>query len=252
MSYFYYQSKRIYFKASGSGKPVIFLHGDAVSSMMFEPLLPLYEGRFRTILIDFLGHGKSERVEQFPAELWIEEARQTIALLEHLNLGKVNLVGTSGGAWVAINTALARSDLVDKVVADSFDGRTLGDDFAENLILERRASKKDEMAVGFYQWCLGDEWERVVDMNTEALITCAREKLPLFIKPLHELKVPLLLMGSEKDDMCRPDFQKEYEGIAKETGAGIELFPEGIHPAILSNAEQAAERIRRFLWGELM
>ena len=78
---------------------------------MFELLLPLYEDLFHVILIDFLGHGKSDRIEEFPAELWMEEARQTIALLEHLKLEKVNLVGTSGGAWVAVNTALERPEL---------------------------------------------------------------------------------------------------------------------------------------------
>lgn len=153
------------------------------------------------ILIDFLGHGRSERLDRFPAELWMEEARQTIALLRHLKLGKVSLVGTSGGAWAALNAALERPDLVGKVVADSFDGRTLADDFARNLVLERASAKKDEMGVGFYQWCQGDDWERVVDMDTEAMIQCAEKKLPLFINPLNELKVPLLLMGSEEDEI---------------------------------------------------
>ena len=123
MSYFYYQSKRIYYTESGNGAPVLFLHGNTASSKMFELLLPLYEERFHVILIDFLGHGRSERLERFPADLWMEEARQTTALLEYLKLGKISLVGTSGGAWAAINAALERPDLVGKVVADSFAGR---------------------------------------------------------------------------------------------------------------------------------
>ena len=70
MSYFNYQSKWIYYTETGSGKPVLFLHGNTASSRMFELLLPLYEDKFHVILIDFLGHGKSERVEEFPADLW--------------------------------------------------------------------------------------------------------------------------------------------------------------------------------------
>ena len=42
MSYFYYQSKRIYYTESGNGAPVLFLHGNTASSKMFELLLPLY------------------------------------------------------------------------------------------------------------------------------------------------------------------------------------------------------------------
>lgn len=247
MSYFYYQSKRVYYTETGSGDPVVFLHGNTASSKMFEFLVPLYEERYHLILIDFLGHGKSDRLEKFPPELWIEEAKQTIALLEHLQLGKVDLIGTSGGAWAAINVALERPDLVKKIVADSFDGRTLGDDFSENLIKERITAKKDEMGISFYQWCQGDDWESVVDMDTAALLECAQKKIPLFTRPLKELCVPLLLMGSEKDEMSRSDFQEEYREIAKETGAEICVFTEGKHPAILSNAENAAEVIHKFL-----
>ena len=87
MSYFYYQRKKIYYTEAGKGEPVLFLHGNTASSKMFELLMPLYEDRFHVILIDFLGHGKSDRLEEFPADLWIEEARQTVALLEHLKLG---------------------------------------------------------------------------------------------------------------------------------------------------------------------
>lgn len=247
MSYFDYQSKKIYYTETGSGKPVLFLHGNTASSKMFEFLLPLYVNKFHVIVIDFLGHGNSDRIEEFPAELWVEEAKQTIALLQHLQLGKVNLVGTSGGAWVAINTALERPELVDRVVADSFDGRTLAANFSENLIKERMSAKMDEMGRGFYQWCQGEDWEHIVDMDTKALLQCASEKLPLFTKSLSNLQAPLLLMGSEGDEMSRADFQEEYRAIARETGAQIHVFSEGSHPAILSMAEQASEIICHFL-----
>lgn len=247
MSYFYYESKKIYYTETGYGKPVLFLHGNTASSRMFEPLRPLYSDRFHVILMDFLGNGKSERLEKFPVDLWLEESRQVFALLEYLDLGRVNLVGTSGGAWVAINAALERRDLVEKVVADSFDGRTLGDNFAESLLQERENAKKDEMGAGFYQWCQGEDWESVVDMDTEALIQCAREELPLFTKSLCELQVPLLLLGSAGDEMLRTDFKEEYRAIAAETGATVTVFSTGKHPAILSNAEQAADIICRFL-----
>lgn len=247
MSYFIYQSKKIYYSEQGSGKPVVFLHGDTASSKMFELLLPLYTENFKVILIDFLGNGKSDRVEGFPVDLWQEQTRQTIALLEHLQYGKVNLVGTSGGVWVAINAALERPDLVERIVADSFDGRTLAEDFADNLVKERSTAKKDEQAAGFYEWCQGEDWEEVVDKNTDALLRCAKEKRPLFCKPLEQLRNPMLLMGSIGDEMVRKDFQAEYETIAGLTGAGICIFESGFHPAIASNGERAAEVINRFL-----
>ena len=247
MSFFNYQSKNIYYTETGNGKPVVFLHGNTASSKMFEPMLPLYKEHFNVILVDFLGHGRSDRVSEFPADLWQEEARQTAALLEHLDRGKVSLVGSSGGAWAAVNAGLLRPDLVEKVVADSFDGRRLAENFVENLLKERAGAKLDEQAVWFYQWCQGEDWERIVDMDTKALVKCEEEKMPLFISPLSELKCPLLLMGSMGDTMTRTDIQDEYDAIAGETGADICLFPEGAHPAVFSNVEQAAYVIREFI-----
>ena len=54
-------------------------------------------------------------------------------------------------------------------------------------------------------------------------------------------------MGSEGDEMSRADFREEYHAIAGETDAEIHIFSQGTHPAILSNAEQAAKVIVRFL-----
>ncbi|QNM06321.1 alpha/beta fold hydrolase [Qiania dongpingensis] len=247
MSYFGYQGKKIYYKEYGEGKPVVFLHGNTASSRMFEPLCQLYEEGMKIILIDFLGHGRSDRLDEFPVDLWQEEARQTIALLEHLHCGKAGLVGTSGGAWAAVNAALERPDLMDRVAADSFDGRRLAEGFAASLMDERKAAKKDAQALWFYEWCQGTDWERVVDMDTRALVRCAEEESPLFCRPIGELQVPLFLLGSREDNMIRKDFEKEYEEIAKETGAKIRIFETGGHPAIYSNAEKAAEEIRRFM-----
>src|SRR5699024_3420458 len=67
-------------------------------------------------LMDFLGNGRADRVEEFPPALWIEWGRQAAALVRHLDMGKVSLVGTSGGAWSAVNAALECPELVEKVV----------------------------------------------------------------------------------------------------------------------------------------
>lgn len=248
MSYFNYQSKNIFYQEIGEGKPVLFLHGDTASSKMFELLLPLYTEHFKVILIDFLGNGQSDRINGLPIDLWYSQARQVIALLEHLNYGKVSLVGTSGGAWSAVNVALDRPDLINKVVADSFDGRTLQKDFSANLIAERTFAKSDAMARQFYEWCNGEDWEAVVDLNTKILTAFASTEKPLFHKPLQTLAVPILLLGSKQDSMCRKDLVNEYESMLKLIPNGnMHIFETGDHPAIASNAEAAAKIIIKFV-----
>ena len=248
MSYFMYHTKKIFYNETGNGKPVIMLHGDTASSIMFDPLLPLYQENFKVILMDFLGNGKSDRLEKLPPDLWFSQAQQVTALIEHLQYDKVNLVGTSGGAWAAVNAALERPDLVERIVADSFDGRTLAEDFAENLLAERNFAKNDDFARQFYEWCQGEDWETVVDLNTKALLECAEKDLPLFHKPLETLAVPILFLGSLEDELCRKDLLKEYEQMNHLVPNGtIHLFQTGGHPAIMTNAELSAKVITEFI-----
>jgi len=248
MPIFAYCGRSIFYQEYGKGNPLVFLHGNTASSKMFEPLMPLYADKFRCILMDFLGNGRSDRVDSFPPDMWQGEARQTIALVEHLGCKKVSLVGTSGGAWAAINAALERPDLFRTVIADSFDGRALHDKFSEDLLSERETAKANVQARQFYEWCQGADWERVVDLDTEALLKCAEEKRPLFCKDLEEMEVPLLLMGSRADEMCRKDLEQEYKEMAALIPrAAIWMFEDGGHPGIATNAEKAAEVICNFI-----
>ncbi len=251
MAFFKYGDKNIYYNETGAGSPVVLLHGDTASSKMFEYIIPLYANSFRVILMDFLGNGQSDRVEEFPPDLWYSQAQQVIAFLEYLDYGKVNLIGTSGGAWVAVNAALERPDLVHKVVADSFDGRTLQNGFSENLLKERMDAKNDDFSRQFYEWCQGEDWETVVDLNTKALIECADSKFPLFHKPLELLKLPILFVGSMEDTMCRRNLDEEYSQMEQLVSNGkTYLFPTGNHPAILSNAEKFADIVKDFLFSK--
>ena len=183
MPYFTYcNGKQIFYRETGNseGEPCIFLHGNTASYRMFEFILPLYQEEMKAVLMDFLGNGKSDRVSSFPEELWIDQGHQIVGLRRALGCDKVNLIGTSGGAYAAINAALEAPELFRKVVADSFDGSTLPEGFGEEIIRERTAAKKDEQARGFYEWCQGEDWETVIDLDTEVLVNYEKNHVRLF------------------------------------------------------------------------
>ncbi|GAA2917359.1 alpha/beta fold hydrolase [Enterococcus pseudoavium] len=247
MCFFHYHGKRIFFETIGEGKTLVFLHGNTSSSKLFRPVLPLYKD-FRVILLDFLGYGQSERVDKFSTELWKDEAWQTIALLEHLKIREANLVGTSGGAWVAINAAFLRPDLIATVTADSFDGRTFREDFDRALLAERSATVKDPEASEFYHWCIGDDWRKVVEQDTECLWRMIVSRKELFFDSLQILQVPLLLTATKKDRKLRANIEKEYQAIAGEVANGqFKLFENPGHPAIGSCPEEFAETVNEFV-----
>ena len=249
MAYFSYDNRRIYYEEYGKGKPVIFCHGNTASSRMFSLLMPLYENNLHCILIDFLGCGRSDRTASFPSDIWIDEARQVVSLAQHLELDEVSLIGTSGGAWVAINAAMMMmKGRVSSLIADSFDGRTLNSSFSSNLIRERENAMKNEDARRFYEWCLGSDWEDIVQKDTKALLECATSGVSLFVSPLSAIECPVLLTGSAEDLMCRSGMEEEYEEMKKMMGnASIHMFSHGGHPAILSNAEEFSVLAKDFI-----
>mgnify|MGYP001624706192 FL=1 len=148
----------------------------------------------------------------------------------------------------AVNAALERPDLFHAVVADIFDGRTLNDNFSANLLAERKAAKEDIQSRQFYEWCQGADWEKIVDLDTEALVKCAEEKRSLFHKPLEQLKTPILFMGSKEDESCRSNIEEEYREMASMLSqSSVYLFPSGGHPCLFSNAEKAADIVYNFI-----
>ena len=248
MAYLSYDNRRIYYEEYGKGNPVIFCHGNTASSRMFSLLMPLYENDLHCILIDFLGCGRSDRTASFPSDIWIDETRQIVSLVRHLELEKVSLIGTSGGAWVAMNAAMMMEGRVSSLIADSFDGSTLNSSFSSNLIRERKSAMKNEEARRFYEWCLGSDWQEIVQKDTKALLECADSGDSLFVSPLSAIECPVLLTGSAEDLMCRSGMEEEYEEMKKMMGnASIHMFSHGGHPAILSNAEEFAEISKDFI-----
>ena len=248
MAYLDYEGKQIFYEEIGMGAPCIFLHGNTASSKMFTFLLPLYTEDFHVILMDFLGNGRSQRVTEFPEELWIDQGRQIAALCEHLDCGKVYLVGASGGAYAAINAALERPELFGGVVADSFDGSTLPAGFADGILQERQSAKQDENARGFYEWCQGEDWETVVDLDTQVLVGYGRNQVRLFHRPIESIQVPLLITVSRKDRMLSNDMEAECRRLHR-LNAKIQykIYETGEHPLIVSRREDMAGEIKRFL-----
>jgi len=251
MPFFNYKNKKVYYEEIGTGKPVLLLHGNTASSNMFLDVIESYTLNYKVILIDFLGHGKSDRLEEFPIDLWFDEAQQVISFLKEKKYNNVNLIGSSGGALVAINVALEAPQLVDKVIADSFEGENPLKEFTKNIIKGRQLSKYDENAKMFYNYMHGDGWENVVENDTKSIVEHDRTIGKFFHKPLETLKSQILLTGSKEDEfVCtiNPNyFQDIYGDMLRKIGHGeIYLFESGGHPAMISNKNEFAQLSKRF------
>lgn len=218
---------------------------------MFLDVIESYTSNYKIILIDFLGHGKSDRLQEFPIDLWFDEAQQVISFLKEKKYNNVNLIGSSGGALVAINIALEEPGLVDKVIADSFEGEKPLKEFTKNAIKDRELSKQDENTRMFYKYMHGDDWEMVVDNDTKSIVEHDRTIGKLFHKPLENLQSHILFTGSKQDEfVCSisPNYYQDiYGDMLRKIGHGeIYLFESGGHPAMISNKDEFQQLSKRF------
>jgi len=114
MGEFRYEGHRIEFDSYGEGDRVLVLaHGLLMNRRMFERLGPALAARGnRVICVDLLGHGRSDRPEDLRLYSMPLFARQVAALLDHLEQPTAVVGGTSLGANVALELAVAKPERV--------------------------------------------------------------------------------------------------------------------------------------------
>lgn len=105
---------KTWFEDSGSGEPVVLLHGGLVDGRNFEGnLAELCEQR-RVLIPDRRAHGRSHD-DGGPLDL-DTLTDDAAAFIETVAGGPVTLVGYSAGAMIALRVAIRRPDLVNRLV----------------------------------------------------------------------------------------------------------------------------------------
>ncbi|WFE41644.1 alpha/beta fold hydrolase [Micromonospora sp. WMMD998] len=124
MSYADVRGLRIWYEEHGAGKPLVLLHGSYGSTETFAPVRPALATRRRLIAVDLQGHGRTADVDR---PLRHESmADDVAALLGHLDLPQVDLLGYSLGGGVALRTAIQHPTLVRRLVLVSTPFRRRG------------------------------------------------------------------------------------------------------------------------------
>ena len=105
---------RTWYDATGAGEPLVALHPGLVDSRAFGPNLPAWAERFGVYLPERRGHGHTPDV---PGPLtFADMAADTAAFIDTVIGAPVRLLGCSDGAIVALLTALAHPELVERLV----------------------------------------------------------------------------------------------------------------------------------------
>jgi len=109
---------RTYYEEHGVGEPLLLMHGGCSTiEGSFYTLTPELANRYRVILPERRGHGRTADVEG-PISYDLM-AQDTIAFMEAAGITSAHLVGYSDGANVGMLVAMSRPDLVRKFVSIS-------------------------------------------------------------------------------------------------------------------------------------
>jgi pimeloyl-ACP methyl ester carboxylesterase len=112
--HFEHNGRRIAWREYGSGpRVVVLLHGLLMDGRMFVKLAPELVARgYRVLTVDMLGHGDSGVVRDMTAHSMTLYGQDVIALLDHLNIPQAVVGGTSLGANISLEVAVAAPDRV--------------------------------------------------------------------------------------------------------------------------------------------
>lgn len=111
----------IYYKDSGQGIPLLMLHGNAETHLVFEYYEKRLSREYRTILMDSRAHGRSKlKSHCVDKEFTITDmAKDVAALLDALHITSCILVGFSDGANIALEFASLFPERTRAVIAVS-------------------------------------------------------------------------------------------------------------------------------------
>lgn len=113
---------RLYVEETGSGRPVVLLHGLGGSTFAWRHIVPGLARNHRVIAVDLKGFGRSDKPldDRYAAS---DQAELVAAFLRERDLTGVTLIGHSFGGTVALNMALAlkgdRGRIAKLVVLDA-------------------------------------------------------------------------------------------------------------------------------------
>jgi pimeloyl-ACP methyl ester carboxylesterase len=230
---------RLYYVDTGSGSPILLLHGGLSNSDYLADVARTLAPKHRVILVDSRGHGRSTRDQRpFGYDLMADDV---VALLDELKIDKAAVVGWSDGAIIGLDLAMRHPARVTRVFAFGANTLTSGvkDDVEQNPTFAAfvarasgdytRLSPTPREYDAFHDQ-IGKMWDSEPNWTDAQLAT---------------IGVPVWVVDGEHDEAIK---REHTEAMAKTIpGARLLILPNVSHFAFLQDPAAFNKAVSEFL-----
>ncbi|MCL0102240.1 alpha/beta hydrolase [Dehalococcoidia bacterium] len=249
---------------TGSGHPVVFLHGHSLDSRMWRGQRDSISHSYTFVSLDLRGHGESGA----PPEGYSRShyAADLSDFIDHIGLSKPSLVGHSLGGAVALEFALAHPERVTtlSLIGSGLEGFRYANRFAKVISKQKALLQREGKSPKFLRACLISPLFDGIRHQPELLAlvqgmlglwsgaswleqTIYPSPRKLLVERLVELRVPTLVAVGDRD---MPDF-REIAAVLSENipVARRAIIPKSAHLAPLENPDDFNDILLDFLGG---
>lgn len=249
------------YESQGEGRPVAFLNGILMSMASWQPLLDALPPSYRYLRHDFRGQLRSS--QDLPIPAMDSHAEDFKALLDHLEIERCHLVGTSYGGEVALLFALAYPERVSSL-------SVIASVSYSDALLERQVGLWSKLAAcspGLLYEALASTSYSAAFLAEHAAYLEQRRKGFLSLPPvffqafqrlcaafqqfelpparLAAIMVPTLVVAAEKDILKTPAYSAQL--ATHIPSARLEVIPGAGHAVVIEQPEVVAALLHQFM-----
>jgi pimeloyl-ACP methyl ester carboxylesterase len=230
---FVHDGVRLYYEVYGTGEPLLVVHGNGGSIGDMTPQIAHFRQRYQVIAMDSRDHGRSA---DSPDAITYEKMTDDLAaLIDHLKVGPVHVLGWSDGGIEALLLGIRHPAKVRKLVA-----------MAANLNPSERALYPETVALIKQLMAAVPPAERNTPANRRSLkVTGMMLQEPnIDPKALQTITAPTLVMAGDHDVIVDEHTVEIFRSLRN---GQLAILPDSTHAVPYDNPALFNATVERFL-----
>ncbi|MHA1301534.1 MAG: alpha/beta fold hydrolase [Candidatus Helarchaeota archaeon] len=255
---------KIYYETKGKGEPLCMIMGWGGASNFWYTQRDLLSKHYKLILIDNRGVGRSSKPDiPYTMQMFVEDIK---AVLDHLELSKIHLMGCSMGGMIAQHFALTYQDMLESLIlvctSANMNIKYSGAIQPERLFSMTNLTPRGLMTVlsiflssDYVRWLFseeGKEERNKLMINIGSYLPTVKSmtnqwnaiRLHNTFARLGEIKVPTLILGGKQDVLLPPRHSRVLNKFIPNSELKI---LQGGHGFWIENEQKFADIVVNFL-----